>query len=169
MSPTGRFIARFQTANEGRLLSAVRWQSTAAHAQRRYGWLYKQASRCVHENLSINVLYTLLRVLQQLREGAWPKLLALAMGSWGLAISEAILGFLDVAPVCRGLLRSLRSPCVTVGLHSSALFAVMVTTYKISAPFIPKPSGHFTHGQSCLNQRRSIPWVQQGVGVRKDH
>lgn len=96
------------------------------------------------------------------------------MGSWGLAISEAVLGFLDVAAVCSGLLRSLKSPCVTEGcgtaaLHSSAVFAVMVTIYEISASFIPKPSAHFGRGQSCLNQRRSIPWFQQGVGVKKDH
>lgn len=115
----------------------------------------------------------LLRGLLQLREGALSKLLGLAMGSWGLAISGAILEFLDVALVCSGLLRSLKSPCVTEGcgtaaLYSSALFAVMVTIYEISASFIPKPSGYFTHSQSCLNQRRSTLWVQQGVGVRKD-
>lgn len=120
------------------------------------------------------MLCTLLRELLQLRGGALPKLLGLAMESWGLAISEAVLGFLDVAAVCSGLLRSLRSPCVTEGcgtaaLHSSAFFAVMVTICGISASFIPKPSGHFTHGQRCLNQRRSIPWLQQGVGVKKEH
>lgn len=128
----------------------------------------------MHENLGLAVLYTLLRELLQLREGALPKLMGLAMGSWGLATSETVLGFLDVAAVCSDLLRFLKSPCVTEGcgtaaLHSSALLAVMVTTYEISASFIPKPSGHFTHGQSCLNQRRSIPWLWQGVGVKKDH
>lgn len=120
----------------------------------------------MYEILGLAVLKTLLRELLQL--------MGLAMGSWGLASSGAVFGFLDVAAVCSGLLRSLKSPCVTEGcgtaaLHSSALLAVMVTTYEISASFIPKPSGHFTHGQSCLNQRRSIPWLWQGVGVKKDH
>lgn len=128
----------------------------------------------MHENLSTAVLLMLLRELLQLREDALPELLGLAMGSCGLAISEVILGFLEVALVYSGLLRSLKSPCVAEGcwaaaLHSSALLAVMVTIHQISASFIPEPSGCLTHGQSYLNQRRSIPWFQQGVGVKKDH
>lgn len=80
----------------------------------------------MHENLGIAVLFTVLRKLLQLREGALPKLSALAMGSWGLAISEVILGFLEVALVCSGLLRSLKSPCVTVGLqHCTALLSLL--------------------------------------------
>lgn len=75
----------------------------------------------MHENLGIAVLFTVLRKLLQLREGALPKLSGLAMGSWGLAISEVILGFLEVA-----LLRSLKSPCVTVGLqHCTALLSLL--------------------------------------------
>lgn len=61
---------------------------------------------------------------------------------WGKTIcqssvccSETISDFLEVAPVCTGLLGALRSPCATEGHwtaapYSSALFALMVISYK---------------------------------------
>lgn len=124
----------------------------------------------MRENLGIAVLYVLLRELLWLREDRLPK----PRMSWGLAIAEAVPGFLELAMVCAGFLRSLQSHCVIEGCwtaapYSSALFALMVMIYKISASFIPESSGYFAHVQSCLAQRRCIPWCQQDAGMKRDH